>query len=173
MGINLIGYITCRDICRISTEENCSTLTYSRLIIESYLTVTKWIYVHMGRPLGSNLLIYPINIYWLLTFGEDGGVGENSLLPCTTTAKITTQLQNNLSHRIIRKWKSNNQGVKEVTFIQMGRKGGDVEVWRHVTGGPTPMCGRSKLGGYLGSKGSQPHSRPPSSGFQCQEDKSQ
>ena len=69
-----------------------------------------------------------------------GGVGKHGLPPCTTTAKIKTKLQNS-SHPESSEnqavWKFRNQGIKEVTFIQMGRRGGDAE--RMVP--PTPMCG--------------------------------
>ena len=44
--------------------------------------------------------------------------------------KITTKLQNNYhpetseNHAV---WKSDNQGIKEVTFTQMGKRGGGVD----------------------------------------------
>ena len=60
-------------------------------------------------------------------------------------------------------WKSDNQGLKETPFTQMGRRGGDAEMWRqeeghHVVqkgsgdrgtgmGSPTFMCGGEKSGG--------------------------
>ena len=37
---------------------------------------------------------------------------------------------------------------------------------------PNPDAVDKNQEGYLGSKGSQPHTRPPTPGFQCQEDKS-
>ena len=40
-------------------------------------------------------------------------------------------------------WKSNDQGVKEETFIQTSRRGGDTQPGqkRHAAGGPTFPCG--------------------------------
>ena len=37
---------------------------------------------------------------------------------------------------------------------------------------PKPTSGEYKMEEYLGSEGSQPHTRPTSPGFQCQEEKS-
>ena len=48
-----------------------------------------------------------------------------------------------------------------------GQRYGDREL-----GGPNPTCGGYKMEGYLGSRGSQPHTRQPSPGSQHQEDKS-
>ena len=47
--------------------------------------------------------------------------------PCTTKRRKTTNLKtkNNQNCQKIKLWKSDNQGVKEETFIQTGRKGGD------------------------------------------------
>ena len=54
------------------------------------------------------------------TFGQDGGISKHGLSPHTTTTKITTKLQNN-SHPESSEnrpvWKSDKQGIKEVTFI--------------------------------------------------------
>ena len=82
-------------------------------------------------------------------------------------------------------WKSNNQRFKEATFIQMGRRGRDVEMCREIqrcqmadrygdTGRVVlhPYVMDKNREGYLRSKGSQPQIRAPSSGFQHQEDKS-
>ena len=67
------------------------------------------------------------------TSSQDGGVGEHSSPPHTTTAKITTNLQNNYHLELSENqavWKSNNQGIKEITFIQIDRRGGDAEKQR-------------------------------------------
>ena len=48
-----------------------------------------------------------------------------------------------------------------------GRRGTDAE-----QAGPTPKCGDKNWEGYLGSEESWPHTRPPSPGSQCQEEKS-
>ena len=84
--------------------------------------------------------------------GQDGGVGKHGLPPHTIVAKITTKIQNNYhpeSPENQAVWKSDNQGIKEVTFIRMGRRGGDVdaETWRYGMDGPTPMCTGQKSGG--------------------------
>ena len=80
---------------------------------------------------------------------QDEGVGKHTLSPCTTTAKITTRLQNkhhpDLSGNRA-EWKSDNQGFKEDSIIQTGRRGGDMKRHREVqrgrgTGGPTFTCG--------------------------------
>ena len=71
------------------------------------------------------------------TPGLDGGIGKQASPSHTTTAKITTRLQNKYHPDLSENpavWKSNNQRFKEATFIQTGRRGGDVErlgeVWR-------------------------------------------
>ena len=83
-------------------------------------------------------------------------------------------------------WKSNNQGFKEATVIQMGKKNGDVEIHRETWKGvercrdteiknglvPHPHVVDKNQEGYVSSKGSQPHTRPPSPGFQHRDDKS-
>ena len=66
------------------------------------------------------------------TSGQDGGVGKHGSPPSTTTAKITTRLQKKYhpessENRAV--WKSDKQGIKEVTFIQMGRNDRDEEMW--------------------------------------------
>ena len=60
----------------------------------------------------------------------------------TTTAKTTTTAQNKFLPDLSENqgaWKSDSQGLKEATFIQMGRRGRDAKAWR---GSPTLMCGR-------------------------------
>ena len=68
---------------------------------------------------------------------KDEGIGKNGLLSCITTAEITTRLQNKYHLESSENWaicESGNQGIKVVTFIQMGRKGRDTEMrgeaWR-------------------------------------------
>ena len=63
---------------------------------------------------------------------QDGGVGKHSSLPYTTMAKIATKLQNSYHSESSENgavWKSSNRRIKEVTFMQMGRRGGDMEMW--------------------------------------------
>ena len=79
-------------------------------------------------------------------------------------------------------WKSNNQGFKEVTFTQTGGRGRDAEargealrgggMWRCEWAVSHPHVVDKNQEGYLGSEGSQTQTRPPSLGFQLQEDKS-
>ena len=65
-------------------------------------------------------------------------------------------------------WKSDNYGIKEITSIQTGRRGGDVE-----RADPTSTWGWRKLQErHVVSEESQPHNRTPSPGFQGQEGKS-
>ena len=82
------------------------------------------------------------------TSSQDGGIGKHALPPCTTIAKITTGLQNKYhpdSSENQAVWKSDNQGFKEATFIQMGKRVGEVEwcgeVQRRGKGSPTFACG--------------------------------
>ena len=66
--------------------------------------------------------------------GQDGGVGRYTVPPCTTKRRTTTNLEKKISRtaRISNCMeKSNNQGVKEETFIQTGRRGRDGQPgWR-------------------------------------------
>ena len=60
------------------------------------------------------------------TSSQDGGVGRHTVPPHTTNRRITTIKKKKTElteNRTI--WKSDNQGVKEATFIQTGRGGGD------------------------------------------------
>ena len=71
---------------------------------------------------------------------EDESIGKHGLPPHTTKAKITTELQNNYHPKSWENqaaWKSNNQGIKEITPIQTSK---GVETQRHKMGGSTPMC---------------------------------
>ena len=60
---------------------------------------------------------------------EDGGIGGYAVSPHTTKRRTTTNLKtkNNQNCQKIKLYgkKSDNQGVKEETFIQNSRKGGD------------------------------------------------
>ena len=66
-------------------------------------------------------------------------MGKRGSPPHTTTAAITTELQDNYhpepseNQAVV---KSDNQGIKEATFIQIGRSGVDTK-----QAGPTPACG--------------------------------
>ena len=58
------------------------------------------------------------------TCGQDKGIGKLGFTPHTTTAKVTTRLQNKYHPESSQNqdvWKSANQGIKEVAFIQTGR----------------------------------------------------
>ena len=66
-------------------------------------------------------------------------------------------------------WKCDNYGIKETTSVQTGRRDRDTE----QAGPHIDMRWLKIWEAYLGSEQSQPHTRPPSQGFQCQEDKSQ
>ena len=62
------------------------------------------------------------------TSGQDGGIGRHTVPPCTTKRRTTTSLKTKKSPDLTENqtvWKSDNQGDKEETFIQTGRRGGD------------------------------------------------
>ena len=71
-------------------------------------------------------------------------------------------------------WKSNNQGFKEETFIQMGRRGREDVVWHDEVGatvasgigGLTFVYSGQKLGGTPGDEQYQPKARLHSPEFQ-------
>ena len=71
-------------------------------------------------------------------------------------------------------WKSNNQGVKEETFIQTGRRGGDGQPGREdstrqrIEDWAVPHSCVDKLGGTTGEQ-----DRPCNPEFQCGEIKPQ
>ena len=72
-----------------------------------------------------------------LTSGQDGGIGKQGSPLRTTRAKITIKLQNNYHSEPSENWavwKPGNQGIKEATCIQMGRRGRDMETGRHGRG---------------------------------------
>ena len=91
---------------------------------------------------------------------QNGDRGKKASPPHTTTAKITVRLQNkyhSASSGNQAVWKSDNQGFKEATFIQMGRRGEEAlrfrVAWRGGgIGGPTLTCGGQKLEGIPWSK---------------------
>ena len=84
--------------------------------------------------------------------------------------KITTKLQNNYhpeSSENQAVWKSDNQGIKEVTFIQTCRRGGDMETSREVE----TWNGLSHIHMWWVEIGRDTSGvRGPSSGLHCQED---
>ena len=60
--------------------------------------------------------------------GQDGDIGRYTLLPHTTKRKTTTNLKTKKQPELPENqtvWKSDNQGVKEETFIHTGRRGGN------------------------------------------------
>ena len=68
------------------------------------------------------------------TSGPAGGIGKHVSPPHATTERIITRPQNNTQNcqEIELYGKSNNEGFKEATFIQVGRRGGDAEAGRGV-----------------------------------------
>ena len=60
--------------------------------------------------------------------GQDGGAGRYTVPPHRTKRRTTTNIKTKKQPELLENrpvWKSNNQGVKEETFIQTGRRGGD------------------------------------------------
>ena len=55
-----------------------------------------------------------------ITSGQDGSIGRYTVPPCSTKRRTTTNLKTKNNQNC-----QNNQGVKEETFIQTGRRGGD------------------------------------------------
>ena len=69
------------------------------------------------------------------TSSQDGGTGKHSSSPHMTIAKITAKLQNDYHPQSSENqgvWKSNKQGIKEVTFIQEARSGRNQNGWSHT-----------------------------------------
>ena len=60
-----------------------------------------------------------------------------------------------------------NYRIKEETTSSLV---GGMEMWKGLA--PHPRVADKNWEGYLRSKGSQPHTRPPSPGLQCKEEKS-
>ena len=64
----------------------------------------------------------------LQTSDQDGGVGRHTVSPRTTKRRTATNLKTKKQPKLTENrtvWKSDNQGVKEETFIQTGGRGGD------------------------------------------------
>ena len=62
------------------------------------------------------------------TSGQHGGIGRYTLPPCTIKRRTTTNLKTKNNQKLPENrtvCKSDNQGVKEETFIQTARRGGD------------------------------------------------
>ena len=81
------------------------------------------------------------------TSGQGGGLGKQSLPPLTTTAKITPKIQNKFHPDMSESpavWKSDNQGFKEATFIQMGRRAGVAETGREAQRGSVVQRANSR-----------------------------
>ena len=98
---------------------------------------------------------------------QDGSIGRHGSPLSTTTSKLQLKYRTTISQKQV-EWKSDNYRSKETTTIQTGRRGTDMEYvdpliyvwWINIREG------------YLGNEESQPHTKPPSPEFQCQEDKS-
>ena len=64
------------------------------------------------------------------TSSQNRGISKHDSPPRAFTAKITTKLQNSYHPELSENpgmWMSDDQRIKEITFIQMGRRSGDVE----------------------------------------------
>ena len=143
---------------KLWAHEKAIVIFYLNVITHSYQTINMYMYLYVS--------VCFLNNWWKrrARSGQDGGVGKHTLPPRMTMAKITTRLQNKYHPELSENWavrKSNNQGFKEATFIQMGRMGRDVqrgtETWRGVDrckdtewhgevqrwgmGSPISMCG--------------------------------
>ena len=69
--------------------------------------------------------------YKLPTSGQDGGIDGHTVPPPTTKRRTTTNLKTKKTTRTDRTvWKSDNQGVKEETFIHTGRRDRDGQLGR-------------------------------------------
>ena len=64
---------------------------------------------------------------WWRTTSQDGGIGRHTVPSHTTKRRTTTNLKTKTTRtdRNQTVWKSDNQRVKEETFVQTGRRGGD------------------------------------------------
>ena len=94
-----------------------------------------------------------------MTSSQDGGLGRYTVPPCKTkrrTTNLKTKNNQNCSeNRTV--WKSDNQGVKEETFTQTGRRDRDGQL-----GGEDTWQG----GGHIWV-GEAVASRPGSATFLC------
>ena len=81
--------------------------------------------------------------------GQDGGIGRHTVPPCTTkrtTANLKTKNNRTALNQTV--WKSDNQGVKEETFIQTFiKRGGDGQLGRG-TGSKVAGVGPRQGGGW-------------------------
>ena len=102
------------------------------------------------------------------TSGQDGVTGEHGLPPHTTTAKMTTELQNNYHSKSSEKLCGSPTTKQLKKSHLFRRRTGRDEEW----GVLHPCVVDKNWKQYLGSKGSQLHTESPSPEFQCQEDKS-
>ena len=67
------------------------------------------------------------------TSSQDGGIGRHTVPPRTTKTRSTTNLKTKTQRELTENqtvWKSDNQVIKEETFIQTGRRGGDGQLGR-------------------------------------------
>ena len=97
------------------------------------------------------------------TSSHDGIISRHGSPLHTTTSELHLKYRTTITRTIRNRveWKSDYYRFKETTSIQTGRRGTGVE-WD----GAKPMCGWIKTcEGYLKSKESQPHIRPPRPGF--------
>ena len=87
-------------------------------------------------------------LYW--PSGQDGGIGRHTV-PLCTTKKGQQQFKNKKQPELPEDktvWKSDNQGGKEDTLTQTGRRGGDGQLGGEDSrqggsrrpGGPTFVC---------------------------------
>ena len=73
-----------------------------------------------------------MNKFQDVTSGQDGDVGRHAVPPRTTKRRTTTSLKTEKQPELPENrtvWKSDNQRVKEKTFIQTYRKGTDGQHW--------------------------------------------
>ena len=88
-----------------------------------------------------------------VTSGQDEGVGRYTLPLCTIKRRTTTNFKNKKQPELTENrtvWKSDNQGVKEETFIQTSRRGGDGQLGGEDSGlgsGWRTRVGKAALGG--------------------------
>ena len=79
-------------------------------------------------PWNNILVLKRTNCFHFRNSGQDGGIGRYASPPPTTKKKDNNQFQNKKQPELPENqimWKSDNQGVKEETFIQTSRRGRD------------------------------------------------